>query len=118
MLLANTPHLRRAGGIASLLVMVAIAAVTLVPTSDLPGVSFSDKLQHVIAFAALGVPVAAWTGRGRVLTAIALAAAYGIVIELGQLVLPIGREASVLDAFADLAGAAIGAAVMMLARRA
>ena len=77
----------------------------------LPGTP-SDKLQHVAAFAVLSaLAAAAWPRAPLVRTGLLLAA-FGVLIELLQLIPALHRDGSALDWLAD--NAAI-AAVLLLA---
>jgi VanZ family protein len=93
------------GVILTLLLAGAIAVLTLAPVSA-EGVHGSDKLHHVLGFAALAFPLP-FTRQKLALPVVLGVAAYGGVIELIQ---PhVGREAEWGDFLADVAGAAIGA---------
>lgn len=94
----------------SIAVTLAVAALigflTLTPIQN-PGVPGTDKSHHLIAFAALALPLS--FARPRLAPWIALAAtAYGGVIEFIQPL--VGRTGEVIDLMADAAGAAIGGA--------
>jgi VanZ family protein len=84
------------------LFVVLVAAV--IDTGPMPLPSGSDKLEHALAFLALGVLALAgfprWSPFGKVLPGLA---AYGALIEFIQWWLP-WRECSLLDWAADLAG--------------
>lgn len=100
------PKLALASAIA---IMIGITVLSLVPGADVPRVSWSDKISHLIAYSAL--TGAAIVGRrnlkvGRV---VLLVIGYGILIEAAQDLMPFGREASVLDAMANAIGVLIGA---------
>ena len=84
-----------------------IAALTLIPIAA-GGPSGSDKLYHVLAFAALAVPLSLARPRlsGWVFCGVL---AYGGAIELSQPVF--GREAEWGDFMADGVGALLGVAV-------
>jgi len=88
----------------SLVVLFAPASAT--PSTWPPGV---DKVVHLALFAAL-----AWTGRRAGLPVRALAVglvAYAVGSEVLQGLLPIGRDAEVLDAMVDVVGVTLGLAV-------
>lgn len=96
---------------ASLAATLAVAALigfaTLTPIQN-PGVPGTDKSHHLIAFAALALPLS--FSRPPLAPWIVLAATlYGGVIELIQPF--VGRSAEVLDLMADATGAVIGGAV-------
>jgi VanZ family protein len=81
------------------------------------GIFGFDKLQHLLAYAALTgavclwVPREKWKSRGRffLLLIAAIGSAYGIVDEVHQYFVP-GRDCNVWDWIADTLGAGIGAA--------
>lgn len=95
------------GFLATLGIAAVIGALTLSPVPSL-GAPGSDKLHHVLAFAALAIPLpvvrprlAPWIFLGVV--------TYGGLIELIQ---PnVGRHAEWADLFADAGGALLGASV-------
>ena len=98
-------------------VAIYMAAIFLVSAdSDPPAPSaISDKMLHLMAYAALGVLVcrAAAGGLGRrvmaraaVITLI-VSIGYGVSDEIHQMFVP-GRSPDVLDVFSDAAGAALG----------
>lgn len=95
--------------------MLAIFSASAGPGPDLPPVRNIDKVLHAGAYAVLAW-LAAWAlTRGRLrsatggvlVTAWAIAAAYGATDELHQLFVP-GRQSDVLDFAADAVGAAVG----------
>lgn len=95
------------GFIATLGLAAVIGALTLTPVPAV-GASGSDKLHHVLAFAALAFPLpvvrprlAPWIFLGVVV--------YGGLIEIIQPY--VGRQAEWADLFADASGALLGASV-------
>ena len=85
-----------------------IAVLTLVRIPVPSGVGGSDKLHHVIGFAALALPIACVRPRWSLHVAMILAI-YGGVIELIQ---PhVGRARELADWMADLAGIGLGTAI-------
>lgn len=100
--------------------LLAAFAVTLVmlfsPGSTVPsGPPNSDKLTHFLMFAVL--VFAARYARHRVLAVALWAAAYAVVSEVLQGLLPIHRSASVWDAAADLLGVTVGLLLFWAWRR-
>lgn len=94
----------------AVVMFVAIGVLSLLPSSDVPGVRWSDKISHLIAYS--GLAGAAIVGR-RGLNAgqvILLVIGYGLLLEAAQGLMPFGREASFLDAVANAAGALLGTA--------
>jgi VanZ family protein len=88
----------------SLVVLFAPASAT--PSTWPPGV---DKVVHLALFAAL-----AWTGRRAGLPVTGLAVwlvLYAAGSEVLQAILPLGRDAEVLDAVVDVVGMALGLVV-------
>ena len=79
-----------------------------------PGPDASDKMVHLIAFAALAFPLAR-TGPFGLMPVFAGASAFGGVIELIQP--SFGRSADTKDWIADIAGVALGIALALLYRR-
>jgi VanZ family protein len=83
-----------------------------------PGLSISDKLVHLVCFAGLAGGWTFWfspeSWRSRrlrnLLVCIAGVALYGILDEFHQSFVP-GREVSLYDWFADVAGAVLGSVV-------
>lgn len=111
----NTRLARRMAGAGALLVAAAIAVLSLLPGEDLPEVQVSDKILHVIAYAALSAGVCFWLGRQRLLAGILLATFYGATLEFAQALAGTGRTPSLLDGGANLLGACLGAGMAMIA---
>lgn len=90
---------------ATVALAVLVALATLTPLPRAVSVGGGDKLHHVIAFAALALPVSLL--RPKVLpVAMLLLAAYGGAIELIQPL--VGRSCELADWLADLAGILLG----------
>ena len=79
-----------------------------------PAPDGSDKVVHLIAFAALAFPLAR-TGRIGLLPVFIGASAYGGIIEVLQP--SFGRSADMQDWIADIAGVALGMMLGLLYRR-
>jgi VanZ family protein len=88
----------------TIVLAVVIAALTLVPMSG-EGIPGSDKLHHVLAFAALAFPLPL-AHPGLVWTVILGVSAYGGLIEIIQPFF--GRDADWGDFLADFVGAVVG----------
>jgi len=88
-------------------VMLAVltAALTMLRVPVPAGIGGSDKLHHLLAFAALALPVATVRPRWSLALALILAA-YGGLIELVQPY--VGRSRELADWTADLKGIAAG----------
>jgi VanZ family protein len=111
----SAPWLDRARLAAAALGYVAIAVLSSVPgvRPHVPGLS--DKLEHVFAFFVLGavtvLAVRGFSGR----RFLAIFVVYAAVLEIAQIFIP-GREASLLDLAASLAGALLGVTIALLFR--
>ena len=100
-----------------LLLFVLVSVLALQPQPQGPPSSGSDKIDHLLAFAALGA-VGAWALCGRGLRGLALGlCAYGGLIELLQMHIP-GRGAEWGDWGADTLGVLLGWAVYRVAEAA
>jgi VanZ family protein len=89
----------------TLLIALAIGFLTLTPISD-PVIPGSDKLHHLLAFAALTIPASIVLPRMAIWVALS-SMAFGAAIEVLQ---PhVGRSGEFLDFFADAAGCVLGA---------
>lgn len=106
------------------IVLLAAYWLVLITTTHLPkvpeplGFRPSDKVQHLLAYATLAV-LAGWVwslmrpfGWRQALVLLAMVAAHGILDEVTQPLF--GRNADVLDWFADVAGATIGLSGLLL----
>ena len=65
-------------------------------------------MKHFVAYSALAVTTAIAFGYKRLLIAFALCVGFGALIEIAQILLPTGREGSVLDALANTLGTLFG----------
>lgn len=98
-------------------VAAVVGALSLVPGRALPSSQMSDKLEHFLAYAALGlIGVATARTSTRMAWSILGIIAFGIAIEFLQMLSP-GRHAEFGDAVADAAGALIGGTVAIALRR-
>ena len=87
--------------------IVAVVALSLLPRKDMPSLGVSDKTEHVVAYALLGLTGGlAFPTRRAALVLLALLPLLGVALEIAQLQVP-GRSAEVGDALADLIGAAL-----------
>jgi VanZ family protein len=91
-----------------------VAALSLVPSAALPPASIGDKIEHVFAYAVLGLLGAASSERSAMRVILGLAV-FGIVIEMLQAFSP-GRSPDLLDVLADIAGATLGSGLVILLR--
>jgi hypothetical protein len=89
----------------SLALAIGVLTLTHSASTDFPG---SDKLHHMLAFAALALPIS--FARPRLAIWVSLAAiAYGGLIEVIQPI--VGRDGDILDLLYDAAGSALGASI-------
>src|SRR5262249_23684417 len=95
---------------------IAVIVLSLLPGKDMPSLGLSDKLEHLLAYALLGL-----TG-GLAFPTLRAAAALlmllpllGIALGIGQLLVP-GRSAEIADALADCAGMAIALVPILITR--
>jgi VanZ family protein len=94
-----------------------VGALSLIPSRALPPTEISDKAEHLLAYAALGLIGGATARNGnRAALSVLGIIAFGIAIEILQLFTP-GRYAEVGDALADAVGAVIGGGVAIALRR-
>ena len=92
-----------------------VAALSLAPSATLPPTSIGDKVEHVIAYAVLGLLGVASSERGVTRVILGLAA-FGIAIEMLQTLSP-GRSPDPLDVAADIIGASLGCGAAIVLRR-
>ena len=88
--------------------ILAVTWLSLMPKEALPPTEVSDKLIHVVAYAALALSggLGVWGWRTWLLIGAGLFALGG-VLEVAQVAVP-GRTASMFDAFANGLGIALG----------
>jgi VanZ family protein len=111
-----TPLIRRLGRAAFYLACALVGALSLVPSAALPPVSIGDKVEHVIAYAALAVLGGVTSERG-ILRMILGPIAFGLLLELLQAFSP-GRSPDAADVVADIVGACLGGGAAIALRRA
>ena len=97
---------------------VLVCGFAFAPAEHAPTLGFSDKVNHIAAFMALGFVAAlaqpaGWRETGR---ATALCLALGVFIELVQAFLPT-RSAEAADVLGDALGMLVGMALIALLRR-
>lgn len=98
------------------LAVAVLLYLCLAPVRDLPAVSLWDKAEHAAAWLVLaGVGLLFWPGRPRAIVAFALA--LGLLVEVLQGVLPVGRDADWRDWAADSVGVAAALLLFEAARR-
>ena len=93
---------------ATVVIAVLIGMATLTPVEELPAVSGSDKLYHLISFAILTLPIAVIRPKAlRVI--LILSVGYGGAIEVLQPL--VDRNCELADFLADVCGVALGMAM-------
>jgi len=93
---------------ATIIIAVVIGMATLTPVEELPAVSGSDKLYHLISFAILTLPIAVIRPKA-VWVIFILSVVYGGAIELLQPL--VDRNCELADFLADASGAMLGMAL-------
>jgi len=111
----HRPRVLRALRLAFCAASAGVAALSLAPAAALPPTSIGDKMEHVIAYAVLGLLGTASFAGGAARVILGLAA-FGGAIELLQAFSP-GRAPDVLDVVADIAGAGLGCGAAIMLRR-
>ena len=106
--------LRRLSRIAFYAAGALVAALSLAPSAALPPTSIGDKVEHVIAYAVLGL-LGATSWKRRIMRVMLGLAAFGVTIEMLQTFSP-GRSPDPLDVVADIAGAGLGCGLAILLR--
>jgi VanZ family protein len=96
---------------------MAVVILSLAPRGALPPVSFDDKIEHVLAYAALGL-LGVTTARSatEMLRTVCGLIALGIALEFLQAFSP-GRSPELNDALADIIGTAIGGGGAIILQR-
>ena len=93
---------------ATIIIAVVIGMATLTPVEELPAVSGSDKLYHLISFAILTLPIAVIRPKA-VWVIFILSVVYGGAIEVLQPL--VDRNCELADFLADASGAMLGMAL-------
>jgi VanZ family protein len=93
---------------ATVVIAVLIGLATLTPVEELPAVSGSDKLYHLISFAMLTLPIAVIRPKAGWVMFI-LSVGYGGAIEVLQPL--VDRNCELADFLADVGGVALGMTV-------
>ncbi|MDA9948219.1 VanZ family protein [Paracoccaceae bacterium] len=90
---------------ATIIIAVVIGMATLTPVEELPALSGSDKLYHLISFAILTLPIAVIRPKAGWVMFI-LSVGYGGAIEVLQPL--VNRNCELADFLADAGGALLG----------
>lgn len=105
------PATRTVAGWLALLLAGIIIFLSVIQPGGVPAPDISDKLKHFIAYGALAAPFCVFMGRRRIILAILLVVALGIIMEIAQAFAGTGRSPSVLDAIANALGTGTSALV-------
>ena len=90
--------------------LIAVIALSVTPGGSTPDVEISDKLAHVVAYAALALAGGiAFGGSRSLMILVAGLSLLGVGLELVQAFVP-GRSASGYDGVANVIGIALGSA--------
>lgn len=93
-----------------------VVVLSLLPGQELPSVGVSDKVEHVAAYALLGLAGGlAFPTRRAAMLLLVLLPLLGIALEIAQLLVP-NRSSDAGDALADWAGAALTLLPILLFR--
>lgn len=95
-------------GLLTFLIAGIIAYLSLSTTTGTSQLHVSDKIQHMLAYFGLSLPMTYWLGARRIVWVLILCVGYGLLMEYLQGAMDQGRMASWLDALANLAGALLG----------
>lgn len=93
---------------ASLLLVALVVWGSLMPGSDVPGPPDLDKLEHVAAYAALAVWFTGLVPRSRYAAVAVTLVGLGLLMEILQQAMQLGRQADVLDVAANVCGTVAG----------
>jgi VanZ family protein len=96
---------------ASLLLLALVTWGSLMPGSDVPGPPNLDKLEHAAAYAVLAVWFTGLVPRKRYAAVAVALAALGVLMELLQHAMQLGRQADALDVGANVFGIGVGIAI-------
>ncbi len=98
---------------ATIILAVIIAYFTLIPAKMLPALNVSDKVEHMLAFGSLVLPIGLLRP-SRIWHVAALAVLFGGLIEVVQ---PLsGRHREFGDLFADMLGIALATVFCLIVR--
>lgn len=98
---------------ASVLLLALLAWGSLMPGSDVPGPPDLDKLEHFSTYALLAVWFTGLVPRERYWIVAAGLVAFGVLMEVLQQAMHMGRQADILDVAANVGGIGAGIAVAM-----
>ena len=101
---------------------IVLFTLTTLPTSSLPSVGLSDKLEHILAYFGLSFLLyltlffqkkSFFFKKNAALITLSIIILYGILDEVHQLLIP-GRSCELYDFLADLLGGIIGIALVKI----
>ncbi len=109
--------IRRIARISFTIGVLAVTWLSLTPRDALPEIHMWDKAQHVMAYAVLAIcgAVGFLAGRPRLMVGVGLIV-LGCSLEVAQAAIP-GRNPSMGDAVANIAGIALGLAAAWIGNR-
>ena len=122
MLYEPTDNSRKLIYSALILYWILLLTATSIPSSSMPDIKISDKIEHFGAYAGLTVLLTAallvqqksrYLRRSAFTLSIMFASLYGLLDELHQTLIP-GRNCSLDDWIADFAGALTGALIIYI----
>jgi VanZ family protein len=95
---------------------IAVMVLSAIPAQEMPSLGVSDKIEHVVAYALLGLTGGrAFTAPKATILLLVLLPMLGVALEAVQLLSP-GRSSEVTDAFANWAGATLVLLPILLVR--
>jgi VanZ family protein len=110
-------HLHRLLRVCFYVATMAVVALSLTPRVALPPVSVGDKIEHILAYAGLGLlGIATARSASRTASTMCGLIALGIALEFLQAFSP-GRSPELADALAGIIGAAVGGGSAVILRR-
>jgi VanZ family protein len=99
----------------SLVLLTAVIVVSLQPSFDPAAPASLDKIEHLFAYMLLALWFTGLVARGRYWAVAAGLLALGLLIEVLQWRMNLGRTAEALDMLANTLGVGLGVAIALLA---
>ncbi len=112
-ILAPALHYPRLWFVAGMIIATFITVMSLIPADDVPRIGMSDKVEHTIAYLALGFWFACIVARYDWFWLFCCLLAFGGAIEIAQGMMHVGRQADWRDFVADGLGIIIGFAIAL-----
>jgi VanZ family protein len=94
--------------------IVSTFVVCLVPAKELPATGISDKWEHTIAYSVLTLWFMGIYRRSRYLHVAGALVLMGVVIELLQGAMQLGRQCDILDVIANSSGVVLGVLIALV----